>query len=234
MRSRIVLVLMVLALAGARADLKPASLFTDNAVLQQGAPVPVWGTAEPGEEITVTFGGEKKSAKADAKGGWIAKLPKMKASAEPRKLVISSLHNTIAFTNVVVGEVWICSGQSNMEFPLLRAHNAAEAAAAATDPLLRVFDVKKAMADEPLKNASGSWKPANSNSVWGFTAVGYFFGRDIRADKKVPVGLIGTYWGGTPAESWTAHSYLERNPVSLASSPTTSTMSRRGIPQRQR
>lgn len=212
MKSKIVLSLMITAFASAQAAVKPASVFTDNAVLQQGVAVPVWGTAAPGEAVTVTFGDQKKSTKADADGNWSVKLSKMKATADGKTLEISGSEK-VALTNVVVGEVWICSGQSNMEFPLSRASNGKEAAAASTDPLLRVFLVKKANADAPAKAVEGSWLPGESNAVWGFSAVGYFFGRDIRAARKVPVGLIGTYWGGTPAESWTKHEYLEKNPA---------------------
>jgi sialate O-acetylesterase len=212
MKRMLGLCLFFAACAGAHAAVKPAALFTDNAVLQQGVAVPVWGTAEPGEAVTVTFGRQKKSTTADTNGCWSVKLAKMKASAEGRPLEISGTTSVI-LTNVVVGEVWICSGQSNMAFPLTRAHNGPAAADASTDPLLRVFQVQQAHADEPLNSAAGSWRPSESNAVRGFSAVGYFFGRDLRATRQVPVGLIGTYWGGTPAEAWTSRGVLEADPV---------------------
>ncbi|MEI7436470.1 MAG: sialate O-acetylesterase [bacterium] len=209
------LLAMSLAVAmavGARADVKPALVFTDNAVLQQNMAVPVWGTAEPGEAVTVSFGGQNKTTKADLKGDWSVKLGKLKASADGRALTITG-KNSVTLTNLVVGEVWICSGQSNMEFPLLRSRNGTNAAVASDDPLLRLFLVQKATADEPLKSVAGSWKPCDKNSAPGFSAVGYFFGRDLRAARKVPVGLIGTYWGGSPAETWTQPDVLKNNPA---------------------
>lgn len=215
MRLKIMLSLMAAVALGANAEVKLASVFTDNAVLQQGAAVPVWGTAAPGEEVTVTFGRQSKTAKADAAGNWSVKLSKMKASAEPQSLTAAGA-SSVTLTNILVGEVWICSGQSNMEWPLSKASNAIDAAAASTDPLLRVFAVQKNLSDEPLKTVTGSWQQAASNSVWSFSAVGYFFGRDLRAARKVPVGLIGTYWGGTPSEGWTKKSYLEASPEGIA------------------
>ncbi len=212
MHLRIMLGLVAAVALGANAEVKVASVFTDNAVLQQGVAVPVWGTAEPGEQITVSFGDQKKSVKADAKGDWSVKLSKMKANAEPQSLTVAG-KNCVALTNLLVGEVWICSGQSNMEFPLSRAANAKEATAVCADPLLRLFLVAKANTDEPQKSVIGSWKLCDSNTAPGFSAVGYFFGRDLRTARKVPVGLIGTYWGGTPAESWTRRDVLEKNPL---------------------
>lgn len=212
MNLRFSLVAVLAASFAARGEVKVASIFTDNGVLQRGVSVPVWGTAEAGEAVTVEFAGQKKTTKADASGAWLVKLSKLKASAEGRTLLV----NSIALTNVLVGEVWICSGQSNMEWPLSKARGAQEAAAASADPLLRVFHVQKALADEPQKSVVGSWQAAASNSLWGFSAVGYFFGRDLRASEKVPVGLIGTYWGGTPSEGWTKLSYLEKTPAATA------------------
>lgn len=211
---RIVLFLALAASATAlQAAVKPASMFTDNAVLQAGVSVPVWGTAEPGEDVTVSFDGQAKKAKADAAGKWLVKLSKLKASAEPRVLTLSSASATVMLTNVLVGEVWVCSGQSNMEWPLSKADNAATAIPAATDPDLRVFLVTKAMADAPSNAVAGTWKVCEPGSVSNFSAVGYFFGRDLRAARKTPVGLIGTYWGGTPAEAWTSKDVLAKHPA---------------------
>ena len=212
MKAVVALGWMCLAAAGTQAAVKPASLFTDNAVLQQGVPVPVWGTAAPGETITVTYGRQSATAAAADDGRWSVRLGKLKASAEGRPLVIAGT-DTVTLTNVVVGEVWICSGQSNMQFPLARAHNATSALPAAIDPLLRLFLVQRAHADAPLAAAGGAWRPCDTNSARDFSAVGYFFGRDLRAARGVPVGLIGTYWGGTPAEAWTHHDLLEQHPT---------------------
>lgn len=212
MRSIVIPGLLLAAALPAGADVNVASIFTDNAVLQQRVAVPVWGTAEPGEKVTVEFAGRKKTATTTAAGQWKVELPSMKASAEPRSLTIAG-NNAITLTNILVGEVWICSGQSNMEWPLSRASNAVAAAGQSDDPLLRVFLVQKNAADAIQTAVTGAWQSAASNALWGFSAVGYFFGRDLRAARGVPVGLIGTYWGGTPAEAWTRRDLLEADPV---------------------
>ena len=210
---RFALSLVLIASATAlQAAVKPASMFTDNAVLQAGVAVPVWGTAEPGEEVSVTFGGQTKKVKADSAGKWSVKLSKLKASSEPRLLTMSSAASTLQLTNVLVGEVWVCSGQSNMEWPMSKAHNASSAIPASADAELRLFLVNKAMADEPTNAVAGSWVVCGPNNLGNFSAVGYFFGRDLRTALKKPVGLIGTYWGGTPAEAWTRKDVLANNP----------------------
>jgi sialate O-acetylesterase len=184
-------------------------------VLQQGRPVPVWGTAAPGDKITVTFAGHKKSATADASGQWRVDLNKLKASAEPRDLVVSSVSGeskieTQKFHDVLVGEVWLCGGQSNMERQLgprpgqpLIVNWEAEAATA-THPLIRQLYVKQSTANTPQATVTASWTVCSPATVHDFTAVGYFFARDLQAKLGVPVGIIHSSWGGTPAEAWTS------------------------------
>ena len=199
------------------ATVVPNPLFTDNAVLQQGMKVPVWGTAAAGEKVTVEFAGQKVSTTA-TNGSWMLFLEPLTATAKPQTMVLSG-SNTVTLTNLLIGEVWICSGQSNMERQLgLRNGqkpivNYEAEAASANYPNLRHFLVKQTTSTNPLSTVSGSWLVCSPTSVTNFTAVGYFFGRDLMKAKGVPVGLIHTSWGGTPAEAWTSHDALASNPL---------------------
>ena len=202
----------------ASADVKPHVLFTDGAVLQRDMPVPVWGTADDGEKVTVKFQGQEVGTTAQG-GKWMVKLAALKASGEPSTLTIEG-KNKVEVADVLVGEVWICSGQSNMEWPLSKAANAEEAASKAADPMLRLYSVPRAVADEPLdtikRNESPgqrAWLSSDPDSAAKFSAVGYFFGRDLRKALGVPVGLIHASWGGTAAETWTSRKTLESNPA---------------------
>jgi sialate O-acetylesterase len=143
-------------------------------------------------------------------GRWMIKLKPLKAGG-PESLTIAG-DNTLVFTNVLVGEVWLCSGQSNMRFQLYRAENAEQAMAAANDAQLHLFSVPAEAVDEPQNDVSGIWSECTSQTVSNFSAVAYFFGRDIRRARKVPVGLIESSVGGTPAEAWTSRAALEADP----------------------
>jgi sialate O-acetylesterase len=208
--NRLLLLFAAIATAASlHAEVKLNSLFCDNAVLQQGMAVPVWGTAGDGEQVTVKFAGQTIGTTAK-EGRWMIPLRRMKAGG-PYTMTVKG-ENEVTLTNILVGEVWLCSGQSNMEFPLSRAANAGEAIDAAADPQLRLFTVPRAAVDEPKKDAGGKWLEARPQTVSNFSAVAYFFGRDLRAALKVPVGLIHSSVGGTPAEAWTSHATLETNP----------------------
>jgi sialate O-acetylesterase len=193
-----------------RAEVKPNSLFSDGVVLQRGVSVPVWGTANEGEKVTVSFQGQTVVTTA-RDGRWLVRLKRLKAGG-PFTLTISG-DNSITINNVLVGEVWLCSGQSNMAFQLSRAANAKEAVAAAGDPELRLFTVPRSVMDTPQADAPGTWKESSPETAAGFSAVAYFFGRDLRRTLKVPVGLINSSVGGTPAEAWTSHAALEKDPA---------------------
>ena len=119
---------------------------------------------------------------------------------------------TIQFTNVLVGEVWVCSGQSNMEWPMSRSFEPAADIASATNAMIRVFNVRKNRTDAPTTVIKAGWQLCSPQSIEGFSAVGYYFGRDLQPARQVPVGLIGTYWGGTPAEAWMSREAFEINP----------------------
>lgn len=196
---------------GARADVKMASLFTDNMVLQRDAAIPVWGTADAGENVTVTFAGQSRSAVAGADGRWSVKLDPVKASAVPAELKVQG-RNALALKNVLVGEVWVCSGQSNMEMSVDRSNDAKAEIAAGNHPEIRGFVVTKGCAMEPRDAFAGAWQVCAPETVGKWSAAGYFFGRELNAKLNVPVGLIMTYWGGTTAQAWTPIDKLAARP----------------------
>jgi sialate O-acetylesterase len=195
-----------------RAELRLPNIFGDNMVLQQQMPVPVWGWATPGASVRVKFAGQQKSTRADADGMWRVKLGKLKASFTPESLVIES-GDTNVFTNILVGEVWLGSGQSNMEKPigLQRGQrpclNAEAELAAAGYPNIRLFKIDKMLSDVPRTNVEKfqRWQECGSNALnsASFSAAAYFFGREIHTNLNVPVGLVESSWGGTRIEPWT-------------------------------
>lgn len=196
--------------SAAWAEVKLASVFTDHMVLQRGKPVVVWGTATAGKAVTVQFADEKETANADDSGKWMIRLKSLGASEAGRSLSASEEGaNTVTLQDVLVGDVWVCSGQSNMEFGLPRASNAAEAIAGATDDKIRFLVVPHAVSDQPQAEQKGAWVDCTPESAKGFSAVGYFFGKEIRGREHVPVGLVGTYWGGTLCEAWTPPAFLK-------------------------
>lgn len=195
------LALAALASAPLRADVKPNPLFTDGAVLQRGQAVPVWGTARDGEKVTVEVGTQKVSTTA-ANGSWSVSLKPLKEGG-PLTMKITG-DNTVTVNNLLVGEVWVCSGQSNMEWTFSRAHNAKEEGPKATYPKIRMFTVTKKVSAKPVTEPVGKWVECAPETVGSFSAVGYFFARDLYQKLGVPVGMIHTSWGGTPAQAWTS------------------------------
>ena len=208
-------ILLSLVLFGAHsvllADVKLPAFFSDHMMLQREMPVPIWGTAGAGEKVTVAFAGQKKTATADNSGKWRVTLDKMPASAEPRELTVSG-SNARKISDVLVGEVWLASGQSNMGFPLSSAHNAAEAVASATDAQLRFFTVKNATAAEPQGDLHGTWEASDPSTAKGFSAVAYFFARELRAKLGCPVAILHSSWGGTPAQAWLSIDAFRQEP----------------------
>ncbi len=217
---RLALILLSVQLA-AHAELKLSAIFGDNMVLQQQLAVPVWGWAAPGAEVTVTFGDQTKTTRADADGKWLVKLGKLKASFTPQTLTVAA-GETKTFTNILVGEVWLGSGQSNMEKPigLQRGQkpvlNYQQELAAADYPNIRIFQVDKMLDAQPRTDLEKyhPWQACSSNSLdtVHFSAALYFFGRELHTNLNVPVGLIHSSWGGTRIEPWTP-------PVGFASVP---------------
>jgi sialate O-acetylesterase len=203
-------VLLALLLAPIAAAVSPAVIFSDHMVLQRGQPVPVWGQAEPGEEVTVSFADQTQSTTAGTDGRWSITLAALQASATPRVLTLRG-QNTVTIADVLVGEVWLCSGQSNMEKNLgprrgqQPTDHHAEEIAAAHHPLLRLFQMPrhgKLAAGDTLSNR---WLPCSPDVVDAvqFSALGYFFGRELKNTLNVPVGIIHSSVGGTRIELWT-------------------------------
>ncbi|HRJ71058.1 MAG TPA: sialate O-acetylesterase [Terrimicrobiaceae bacterium] len=201
----------LLLAASLRADITPAPLFRDGAVLQQGKPVAVWGRAEAGEKVIVAFGTQKKEATAAADGRWKVMLDPLAASATGSDLTMTG-KNTVTVKDVLVGEVWICSGQSNMAWTVERAKDFPAEAAAANFPLIRHFKVAQIGADSPADTAEGDWVACTPATVKDFSAAGYFFGRELHKVLGVPIGLVNTSYGGTPVESWMSQEALSADP----------------------
>ena len=196
--------------APARADVKLSNLFGDHMVLQRDQKDKIWGTAAPGEEVTVRIAGQAKSTKADDDGKWSVTLDPMPAGG-PHALTIEG-DNTITLDDVLVGEVWICSGQSNMQWPVAASNDADLESLAAKFPQIRLISVPQVGTQEPQDDFNGKWAPCDPATVKGFSAVGFFFGRTLNQTLDVPVGLINDAWGGSAAEAWVRRDLLEKDP----------------------
>ncbi|MDR0871061.1 MAG: sialate O-acetylesterase [Planctomycetaceae bacterium] len=196
---------VLLTAAAVKADVKLPEIFDSNMVLQQEMDVPVWGWADPGEKVSVSFAGQTVDAAADNSGKWSLKLKPLKADAKPAVFTVKG-KNEIKLKNVLVGEVWICSGQSNMEWTMSRSAEYQEALKTVNNPNIRLFHVVKTAKGEQQERliVQSSWKQSSEESIPAFSAVGYYFGRKIQKELNVPVGLINSSWGGTRIEPWTA------------------------------
>jgi len=204
--------LMLAALVSpAFADVTLPAIFSDHAVLQKSSKVPVWGRAEPGEEITITLDSIKAQTTAGENGKWQTQLDLSRSGPGPFNLVVQG-KNTLTISDVVVGEVWLASGQSNMEWVLKNTTNATTEIASSANPLLRHFSVVKGEAAVPITGYQGKWIVAAPETSGSFTAVGYYFSRDLQRALKAPVGLIHSSWGGTPVETWTSKEALDSDP----------------------
>jgi len=196
--------------AVALADVSLSHLFSDHMVLQRGRELPIWGKADAGETVTVRMAENEASATADGEGRWQVRLPAM-AAGGPHELKIAG-KNQLTIHDVLIGEVWIGSGQSNMEFGMSRGVlNGKQELAAANYPRIRLFHVKRVKSDTPLADVDAAWESCTPKTVAGFSAVEYFFGRYLHKQLDVPVGLIESAWGGTPAEYWVPHSSFEKD-----------------------
>lgn len=192
------------------ANVKLPLVFNDGMVLQRDQSIPVWGWANAGEKIEVQFKKQIVKTKADKNGKWMINL-KPEAAGGPFEIIIKG-KNTITLKDVLVGEVWICSGQSNMEFTVSQAMNFAEEIKDADFPMIRQFMVEKDMATTPKQTIkSGKWSECNKNTVGNFTAVGFFCAKKLYSELKVPIGIINTSWGGTCVETWTSREAFENS-----------------------
>ena len=177
-------------------------IFADGIVLQRDQPIPVWGWTRPGDEVVARLGASSARARADARGAWRLQLPARRAGG-PLQLLVRAGSDSVVLSNVLIGDVWVASGQSNMEFQVASAANAAEAIAAANDSSIRQFKVPNSWSNAPEEDLSGgSWLPADREHVGSFSAVAYFFVRHLRPTVGVPIGIINTTWGGSNIETW--------------------------------
>jgi sialate O-acetylesterase len=202
---------LLLAVSGtlarpALSDVKLPHVIGDQMVLQRDQPVPIWGWADPGEPVAVTLGDHQRETVADAAGQWLVRLPALEAGG-PHQLVVVG-HNTIRVRDVLVGEVWLCSGQSNMEMGVGVALDAEREIAAADHPRMRLFELPRRPAGEPARDIDAKWRVCRPDTIasggWGgFSAVGYYFGRELHTALNVPIGLIDSSWGGTRIGPWT-------------------------------
>jgi len=198
-------VAVMVCITAVQADVRLPEIFDNNMVLQRDSRVPVWGWAEPGEEVSVMFGNQTVSVTTRADGTWSVEIPPLKVSTEPATLTVKG-KNEIKLTNVLVGDVWLCSGQSNMEWPMVRVSKEEydEVLKNADNPNIRLFQVRKvfnADSQETLP-VETSWKPCSAESIPNFSAVALHFGRKLHAELGVPIGLINSSWGGTRIEPW--------------------------------
>ena len=217
MRSLALVVIVSAALghrSRAMAELSVAAVFGDNLVLQQGRPVPVWGRAAPGEEISVAFGGQEAKAKAGRDGKWCGMLAAMKANAQPQEMTIAGGADKLVLKNVLLGEVWLCSGQSNMVWPVVHSLNAPQECKAAKFPAIRAFTAYGAapaytnptrvreFSLTPQKTCRGAWQICTPKTVLRWSGVGYFFARELHRRLEVPVGIVVSGFGATAIEAW--------------------------------
>ena len=202
----------LVAAVSARADVSLNNMFGDHMVLQQGIKNKVWGKAEPGESVTVTLGGQSQSTTAGADGAWHVFLDPVMEYGGPHTLTVKG-KNTVAFNDVLIGEVWVCAGQSNMQWSVNQANDPDIEKAAAKFPLIRLVSVPQVGTQEPQWNFNGKWQVCSPETVGGFSAVGYFFGRQLHQTLGVPVGLVNNAWGGSAAEAWVKRDKVAAHPT---------------------
>jgi sialate O-acetylesterase len=203
-----------------KAQVKLPALVSDNMVLQQNAKVNLWGWASPNEKINIQLGWQNSSVEvmADSAGNWKVAVDTPQGSEKAYSIAINAT-NKIVLNNILIGEVWICSGQSNMYFPVGKEEgtwktgvkNYEEEIVNANYPNIRLFTVLTNASPKPLDDVTGNWAACSPNTIKTFSAVAYFFGRDLYQNLKIPIGLISTSWGGTKAEAWTSQNVLENN-----------------------
>ncbi len=202
--------LLLAVLAPLEAAVVLPALISDNMVLQQRAPIRIWGKADPAEDVTVRFIGREISIRAGQEGKWQVFLPPL-APGGPYEMEISG-SNKITLRNVVVGEVWVASGQSNMAWAVRQSKDAEAEIASASHPNIRFFQVRTTVADHPAEDVSqASWRPVNPDTAPGISAVAYFFARDLHLSRGVPIGILQSAVGGTPAQAWTSRGTLDSN-----------------------
>lgn len=194
------------------AEVKLATPFRDSAVLQRDKPLPIWGTATPGERIRVEFADQTKESTATPEGRWTVTLDKLETSATPARLQVSGT-NTIVLKDILVGEVWLCSGQSNMNAPVAEVLDAAREIASANHPLIRELRVHTAITDPPDLMVDATWQVCSPDTVRSLSATGYFFARELHRELGIPIGIIKATLGGSPIEAWMSKAALASHPA---------------------
>ena len=209
MKNIILLFALIFSWIFSIANITLPRIFGSNMVLQRNKPIPVWGWADPGEKITIQFNKQVKKTKAAKDGSWKIELAH-EAAGGPYQLIAKG-KNSVILENVLVGEVWVCSGQSNMEWSVKNSDSAAREIRESSYPMIRHIKVPRTIADTPAKNISaGEWLEASPSTTGDFTAVGYFFARKLFNELKIPIGLVNTSWGGTMVEAWTSKEAFEK------------------------
>ena len=203
----IIVVVLLLAATGVRANVSLPDVISDSMVLQQKQRVPIWGIADASETVTVRFAGQSKKTIASSEGKWLVKLDPMRGNATPATMIISG-KNTIELTNILVGEVWLVAGQSNMQRLLSETANGEAAIAAADHPQIRLFNVSRQVAFKHAPPPLARWLVCSPQTVKEFSAAGYYFGVELEKELHVPIGLINSSYGGSQAEAWTPVEYL--------------------------
>src|SRR5262249_42317602 len=195
----------------AAANVTLPDVISSSMVLQRDQAIPVWGKADPGESVTVRFGSQTRTAVADAEGKWIIRLSAMRATATPATMIVEG-KNRIELKDILIGEVWLVAGQSNMQRLLSETDNGAQAMAAANHPLIRLFNVSRAVAFKHAPPPLAVWRASTPESVKEFSAAGYYFCVELEQELNFPVGLINSSYGGSQAEAWTPVEYLLASP----------------------
>ncbi len=206
-----IVAILIYGPASSGATLWLPHVFGDHMVLQQDQRIPVWGKASPDEGVRVTLGSRSERTRAGDDGRWIMRLREVPAGG-PYAMTVTAGGESKTFSDVLVGEVWVCSGQSNMQWSVRDTRNAEKEMAGADFPNLRLFYVERSTAGAPQADCNAAWTTTTPETVADFSAVAYFFGRELYTRRKVPVGLIHTSWGGTPAEAWMSRPALEAGP----------------------
>jgi len=195
----------------ARADVVLPDVLSSGMVLQREQRVPIWGKAEPGETVTVTFASQSKKSTADKDGKWLVRLNPMRANAAPAAMTIAG-KNKVELKDILVGEVWLVAGQSNMQRLLSETANGEAAIAAANHPLIRLFNVSRQVAFKHASPPLATWAACSPEAVKQFSAAGYYFAVELQKDLNVPIGVINSSYGGSQAEAWTPVEYLLASP----------------------
>ena len=205
----IIILIFMINNSNVSGSVKMPGIFSDNMVIQRDIPVKIWGWADAGEKVSISYNGQKLTAKADKNGVWSITLKPMKFGG-PFDMVIKA-KNEIILKNTLIGDVWICGGQSNIEFPVNQLENASDEISSANFPGIRLFTVPKQISEKPLENIDDAkWEVCSPATISSFSAVGYFFGKNLCNHLNVPVGLISSNWGGTNIETWTGLDAMEQ------------------------